>query len=166
MRSVPHRSTRRRNWRRKISSASPRPRSRIRLGLSLPIYEDGEESRDFVHVEDVARAVLASIGRPVTAGVTLNVGSGQQTSILQIAQLLARIMGTTQQPYVTGAYRIGDIRHNFADLSALKATLGEVPSIPLEEGLRRFCDWVATQPIPQDLLDKATAELKERNLAG
>ncbi len=140
--------------------------TRIRLGLSLPIYEDGEESRDFVHVEDVARAVLACVQKPAAAGVTLNVGSGQQTSILQIAQLLAHIMGAKQQPHVTGAYRVGDIRHNFADLSALKSALGTFPAISLEQGMHRFCKWVSSQPIPQDLLDKANAELKERNLAG
>jgi dTDP-L-rhamnose 4-epimerase len=98
--------------------------------------------------------------------VTLNVGSGQQTSILQIAQLLADIMSAKQQPHVTGSYRVGDIRHNFADLSAFASVLGETPRIGLEEGMRRFCSWVSSQPIPQDLLDKANAELKERNLAG
>ncbi|MBO9669762.1 MAG: SDR family NAD(P)-dependent oxidoreductase [Sphingobium sp.] len=140
--------------------------TRIRLGLSLPIYEDGEESRDFVHVEDVARAVLTCVEKPAPTGVTLNVGSGQQTSILQIAQLLARIMGAQQQPQVTGAYRVGDIRHNFADLTAFKSVFGTAPAIGLEEGMHRFCAWVSSQPIPQDLLDKANAELKERNLAG
>jgi dTDP-L-rhamnose 4-epimerase len=140
--------------------------TRIRLGLSLPIYEDGEESRDFVHVEDVARAVLACVEKPATGGVTLNVGSGQQTSIMAIAQLLVRIMGAKQQPHVTGAYRVGDIRHNVADLAALKAFLGHFPTVSLEDGMQRFCNWVSDQPIPQDLLDKANAELRERNLAG
>lgn len=140
--------------------------TRIRLGLSLPVYEDGEESRDFVHVDDVARAVLACVTEPLEAGRTLNVGSGEPTSILQIAQLLAQIMGASQQPHVTGAYRVGDIRHNFADLSAFRSAFGATRVIGLEEGMRRFCDWVASQPIPQDMLDKATAELKERNLAG
>jgi dTDP-L-rhamnose 4-epimerase len=140
--------------------------TRIRLGLPLPIYEDGEESRDFVHVEEVARAVLTLVQKPAAAGVTLNVGSGQQTSILQVAQLLARIMDAKQQPHVTGAYRIGDIRHNFADLSALKLALGQSPAVSLEEGMKRFCKWVSSQPIPQDLLNKANAELKKRNLAG
>lgn len=140
--------------------------TRIRLGLSLPVYEDGEESRDFVHVEDVARAVLTCVERPAEKGRTLNVGSGRPTTILQIAQALARIMDAKQQPHVTGAYRVGDIRHNYADNANFQHVMEGGPTIDIEEGLRRFCEWVATQPIPQDLLDKANAELKARNLAG
>lgn len=140
--------------------------TRIRLGLSLPIFEDGEESRDFVHVEDVARAVLTCVGRPAPAGVTLNVGSGQPSSIMAVAQLLKEQMGGSIEPHVTGEYRVGDIRHNFADLERLATIAGKTPAITLEAGMRRFTDWVATQPIPQDLLDKANAELKARKLMG
>jgi dTDP-L-rhamnose 4-epimerase len=140
--------------------------TRIRLGLSLPIYEDGKESRDFVHVDDVAHAVLACIRKPAGQGMTLNVGSGQQTSILHIAQLLARLMNAQQQPHVTGAYRVGDIRHNFAEMTAFEAAFGVTDMLSLEDGMQRFCAWVASQPIPEDLLEKANAELKERNLAG
>jgi dTDP-L-rhamnose 4-epimerase len=138
--------------------------TRIRLGLSLPIFEDGEETRDFVHVEDVAAAVLKCVERPVVEGATLNVGRGEAVSIMQVASLLAEVMGSDIEPHVTGEYRVGDIRHNYADITALRETLGLRPRVTLEEGMRRFCDWVATQPIPQDLLDKANAELKNRNL--
>ena len=68
------------------------------------------------------------------------------------------------EPIVTGEYRIGDIRHNFADTSKLKALTGLAPQIGLEEGMRRLCAWAATQPIPENLLDKANADLKSRNL--
>nr|NUR37927.1 NAD-dependent epimerase/dehydratase family protein [Sphingomonas sp.] len=140
--------------------------TRIRLGLSLPIFEDGEETRDFVHVLDVARAVLRCVETPIVSGVTLNVGRGEPTSIMAIAQLLSRIMDSSVEPHVTGQYRIGDIRHNFADISRLKQVTGQIPALSLEDGMRRFCDWVATQPIPQDLLDKANSELKSRKLMG
>ncbi|WP_295492052.1 NAD(P)-dependent oxidoreductase [Sphingorhabdus sp. EL138] len=140
--------------------------TRIRLGLSLPIFEDGAETRDFVHVDDVTDAVLASVMNPATEGVTANVGSGQATSIMRVATLLAQIMEATQPPHVSGAYRVGDIRHNFADLGRLQANFGVTPCIPLEEGLIRFADWVATQPIPEDQLDKANEELRKRKLAG
>lgn len=140
--------------------------TRIRLGLSLPIFEDGEETRDFVHVLDVARAVLRCVETPIVSGVTLNVGRGVPTSIMAIAQLLSRIMGSTIEPHVTGQFRIGDIRHNFADISRLQEVTGQTPALSLEDGMRRFCDWVATQPIPQDLLDKANSELKSRKLMG
>ena len=138
--------------------------TRIRLGLSLPIFEDGAETRDFVHVEDVATAVLRCIERPVSGGVTLNVGLGQPVSILAVAQLLQRIMGSSIDPHVTGQYRVGDIRHNHADIARLADTLGVRPEISLEAGMKRFCDWVAGQPIPEDMLDRANAELKARKL--
>ena len=138
--------------------------TRIRLGLSLPIFEDGEETRDFVHVEDVAGAVLRCIEHPYDRGVTINVGSGQPTSIMAMARLLQTTMGSPIDPHVTGQYRVGDIRHNFADISRLQHITGFRPKISVEDGVRRFCDWVERQPIPEDLLDKANAELKARKL--
>jgi dTDP-L-rhamnose 4-epimerase len=136
--------------------------TRIRLGQSLPIFEDGEETRDFVHVIDVAAAVLRCVERPIADGVTLNVGRGEPVSIMEVATLLSRIMESDVQPHVTGQYRLGDIRHNFADIAKLDEVMGFRPSISLEEGLQRFCDWVSTQPIPEDMLDKANAELRAR----
>lgn len=138
--------------------------TRIRLGLSLPIFEDGEETRDFVHVQDVAAALLRCIERPAEGGATLNVGSGQATSIMEVARMLKRSFGSDIEPHVTGEYRVGDIRHNFADISRLESTIGFRPSVAVEEGIRRFAEWVRTQPVPQDLLEKANAELKARKL--
>jgi dTDP-L-rhamnose 4-epimerase len=138
--------------------------TRLRLGQSLPVFEDGEESRDFVHVEDVAAAVLRCVEAPARHGITLNVGSGLPTSILEIARLLAKHMGSTIQPHVSGEYRVGDIRHNFADINELERATGFRPSISIEQGLARFSRWVAGQPVPTDLLDQANAELKARKL--
>lgn len=138
--------------------------TRIRLEQSLPIFEDGEETRDFVHVEDVATALLRCIERPAGSGATLNVGSGQGTSVMSVAQMLQRLMGSSIEPHVTGQYRIGDIRHNFADVSELEKVTGFRPTISVEEGLRRFSEWVQEQPVPEDLLDRANAELKARKL--
>lgn len=140
--------------------------TRIRLGLPLPIFEDGEETRDFVHVEDVAGAVQRCIEHPADRGATLNVGTGRALSIMEVARLLSRIMGSTIEPHVTAQYRVGDIRHNHADIARLERQMGFVPAISVEDGMQRFCDWVQTQPIPQDMLDKANAELKSRNLMG
>jgi len=140
--------------------------TRIRLGLPLPIFEDGEETRDFVHVEDVASAVLACIDTSALQGVTFNVGSGRATSVMDVAKLLCRLMGSDIVPHVTREYRVGDIRHNFADIAEIQRSTGFEPANSLEAGLSRFCDWVATQPVPQDLLDKANAELKARKLMG
>jgi len=138
--------------------------TRIRLGQPLAIFEDGEETRDFIHVEDVARALLHSIDRPISEGATLNVGSGAPVSIMDVARLLATVMKSDIQPHVTGEYRIGDIRHNFADISTAGKVLGFSPRISVEDGMRRFAKWVATQPIPEDMLAQANAELKARKL--
>jgi dTDP-L-rhamnose 4-epimerase len=138
--------------------------TRIRLGLSLPVFEDGLETRDFVHVEDVATAILRCIDQPQRSGVTLNVGSGIPASIMAVARMLQQIMNSAIEPEVTGQYRVGDIRHNFADVSRLEAVTGFRPAISLETGMRRFAGWVADQPVPQDLLDHANAELKARKL--
>lgn len=140
--------------------------TRIRLGLSLPVYEDGEESRDFVHVDDVVAAIAKAVDQPVAQGITANVGSGAATSIMEVARLLASLMNAAVLPHVSGAYRIGDIRHNFADLARLEAGLGIRPQIAIEDGLARFVDWVKDQPIPEDMLEKASAELTKRGLAG
>ena len=137
--------------------------TRIRLGLSLPIFEDGRETRDFVHVEDVAGAVMNCVENDHMREGVVNVGMGQATSIEDVARLLCRIMNSSIQPEVTGQYRVGDIRHNFADIGQLVAS-GFRPRISLDEGMRRFCEWVMTQPVPADLLEKANQELKARNL--
>lgn len=138
--------------------------TRIRLGQSLPIFEDGEELRDFVHVEDVTRTVLRCIDRLQPDGLTVNVGSGVPISVMGIAHLLRMTMGSSIEPHVTGQFRIGDIRNNFADITTLQRELGFRPAVSIEAGMKRFCDWVTTQPIPADLLDKANAELAARKL--
>jgi dTDP-L-rhamnose 4-epimerase len=140
--------------------------TRIRQGQSLPIFEDGEESRDFIHVEDVARAVLHCVGRLSDNGVTMNVGSGRPASIMAVASLLQQTMGSSIEPHITGSYRVGDIRHNFADITRLREVAGFTPQIDLEDGMKRFCEWVLTQPIPQDLLERANSELRARKLMG
>lgn len=138
--------------------------TRIRSGQSLPLFEDGEETRDFVHVDDVAAAILRCVERPSQSGVILNVGSGMPVSIRSVASLLQRLMGSAIEPHVTGEYRIGDIRHNCADITQLERVLGYRPVVSLEEGLRRFVEWVNTQAVPPDLLDRANAEMKARKL--
>jgi dTDP-L-rhamnose 4-epimerase len=138
--------------------------TRVRLGLSLPIFEDGEETRDFVHVDDIVQAILRSIDKPALHGRTLNVGSGRASSIMTVATMLRQIMGSSIEPHVTHEYRVGDIRHNHADISQAKDEIGYAPQVSLEAGLRRFAEWVSTQPVPPDLLERANEELKARKL--
>jgi dTDP-L-rhamnose 4-epimerase len=138
--------------------------TRIRRGLDLPIFEDGIETRDFVHVEDVANAFVAAIESKKSPNTVINVGTGKLTTVVDIATKLTEAFGRMPSIKITGQYRIGDIRHNRADIRRLDEVLNYQPTITLELGLGRFVDWVNEQPLPEDKLDKANEELKSKNL--
>lgn len=140
--------------------------TRVRRGLQLTVFEDGLESRDFVHVTDVAQAMLSSLTTTKSPNTVINVGSGVATSVLDVAVCLSEALGHTPDVRVTAEYRLGDIRHNVADITRLREVLGYTPQVSLRDGLRSFCDWVMTQSLPEDLLDRANAELKARKLMG
>jgi dTDP-L-rhamnose 4-epimerase len=138
--------------------------NQLRMGKTIHLYEDGQESRDFVHVSDVARAVALGLTADGADGTTLNVGSGRPTSVEQIARLLGERFGAKAPPLVTGEYRLGDIRHGYGDLTSIGDCLQFRPEVPLDQGLTRFVEWVKTQPLEPDRLDKATGELVARGL--
>lgn len=140
--------------------------TRVRRGLDLPIFEDGAESRDFVHVSDVAAAFAAALARPEPANAVINVGAGAKTSVIDVASALSRAFGAEPDLRVTGEYRLGDIRHNVADTTRLATLLDCAPQVGLDAGLARFAAWVATQPLPEDRLAAANSELKARNMMG
>lgn len=138
--------------------------TRIRHRLPLPIYEDGEETRDFVHVDDVARAFAAALTSPAPANAVINVGSGRGTSLREVAERLATAFGAPSDIVITGDYRLGDIRHNRADVTRMRDWLGVTPAIDLDEGLGRFAAWALAQPTPEDISAKAAGELRLRRL--
>jgi len=142
--------------------------NRIRQRKLITLFEDGQESRDFVHVSDVAEVVALGLTGDGGDGRIMNVGSGVQVSVETIALSLKRQFADASAPVVSGQYRLGDIRHNCADISAIGQTLGFSPKVPLEEGVERFVRWVKTQPIAEDGaeggLDRANRELIERGL--
>jgi dTDP-L-rhamnose 4-epimerase len=140
--------------------------TRIRRQLELPIFEDGEETRDFVHVEDVANVFLAALTVQRAPDSQINVGSGLGTSIAEVARQLGRAFGAAPRLVVTGQYRLGDIRHNRADIARLHEQLDYRPHVPLAEGLQRFASWVGTQPLPEDRSQVANAELGARGMMG
>jgi len=139
--------------------------NRMRQGLNLPIYEDGNETRDFVHVDDIVASIERSLAPGVAGGIVCNIGSGIATSVMSLAEKLSNAGGFSPPIEVTGQFRVGDIRHNFADISAAERHLGYRPTITLDEGLSRFCAWAAEQPTYEDGLDRATAELRAKRLA-
>lgn len=140
--------------------------TRVRRGLELPIFEDGLESRDFVHVDDVAEVLVRSLNTLLPVNDVINVGSGTATSVLEVASKLSAALGALSKIKVTGQFRVGDIRHNFADIKLLQEKLAYVPHVSLQDGLQRFANWVLSQPLPEDQLEKANRELLERKLMG
>jgi dTDP-L-rhamnose 4-epimerase len=127
------------------------------------VFEDGLQRRDFVHVQDVARACLLALESSHSDDV-FNVGSGQSRTIQSVACDLARVMGRPDiAPEITGKYRAGDIRHCFADIEKSRALLGFEPRVAFDDGLEELAGYLAGQ-IAEDRAEKATEELLQRGL--
>jgi dTDP-L-rhamnose 4-epimerase len=141
--------------------------NKLRQGKPVFLYEDGKESRDFVHVDDVIGAVFLATTETGGDSKILNVGSGKPTSVAELAGYLKECFNDDRSVIeVSGEYRLGDIRHCYADISLLRTALGFAPQIELEVGVRRFTDWVKAQPLEPDRLDRARQELIDRGLMG
>lgn len=137
-------------------------------GKAPLINEDGRQRRDFVSVHDVAQACRLALEKDGAVGQALNVGSGRNYTILEVADLLAKALDKEHlAPQLTGKYRAGDIRHCFADISAARERLGYTPAHPLETSLGPLAEWIATQEgcVPADRVEQAYAELASRGLA-
>jgi dTDP-L-rhamnose 4-epimerase len=128
------------------------------------IFEDGLQSRDFVHVSDVVRANLLAMEAEAANGKVYNVGTGKPTSVLEIAALLAEQLGVGEPPELVGRYRAGDIRHCYADIRRIQGELGYQPAVGLEGGIAELLDWLRGQTAV-DQVDRAARELEERGLA-
>lgn len=138
--------------------------TRILHGRGLSIFEDGRESRDFVYIDDVVAATTAALVEPAAQGEVIGIGSGVGTSVLEAAHTLMGALRRQVPAEVTGAYRVGDIRHNVADLTKARRLLGFAPRVGFAEGISRFAAWVCAQPLPPDAYDGSLEELKVRGL--
>jgi dTDP-L-rhamnose 4-epimerase len=128
------------------------------------IFEDGLQQRDFVSVYDLARACRLALETPGAAGEVFNVGSGEPHTVRDIAAKLARVVGKENiQPDILGKYRVGDIRHCFADISKAQRVLGFTPQVRLDDGLVELSSWLASQAAV-DRVAQASAELSARGL--
>jgi dTDP-L-rhamnose 4-epimerase len=128
------------------------------------VFEDGLQRRDFVSVHDVARACVLALERPQLADEVINVGSGDSVTVNEIATRLAGILGKREiEPEVTGEYRVGDIRHCFADLRRARAVLGFEPQVKLQDGMASLAEWLAGQ-VADDRVEQARRELQSRGL--
>lgn len=138
--------------------------TQIMNGNGIQIFEDGEESRDFVYIDDVVDATMLGLEKPEADGEVFNVGYGVPVSVKTVANTLLAAYGIEVPLKVNGKFRIGDIRHNFADMEKIKNMLGFEPRIDFDAGIRNFTAWVKKQQVKEDLLDASLEEMRLRGL--
>lgn len=138
--------------------------TRIKNGNGINIFEDGMETRDFVYIDDVANATILGLKVPGISGNAFNIGTGVATDVLTVAKTLIKHYGREVPLTVSGNYRLGDIRHNFADITKARNLLGFEPKWSFEAGIRQFCNWVDGQPIQHDNYDASIEEMKQKGL--
>jgi len=137
--------------------------ARLLNGNAPTVFEDGHQTRDFVHVSDITRGIVAALDPTRAEGEAVNLGTGRGVSVLEVAATLAAGLGVAIEPAVTGDYRAGDVRHCFAAIDRARAVLGFEPEISFEQGMRELLGWLADQA-PVDRADEATAALRARGL--
>ena len=133
----------------------------------INIFEDGLESRDFVHIQDVVAATISCLKLEKKGQHILNVGSGVPVNVLEVAQEIVSYLKSNSQIKISGAFREGDIRHNYADLKLIREVIGFEPKWNFKDGLHSFIDWALLQnDIPKDITDykKSLVELEEKGL--
>ena len=138
--------------------------TRILNNNDIEIYEDGLQTRDFVYIDDIVNVTYKSLVLNNLKHNIYNVGSGVPTTVISAAKKLREIFKSNVNLKVSGRYRIGDIRNNFADLTRLKSDFNYSNFISFDEGLKSFVDWVKTQKIQKDLYDDSIKELKNKGL--
>jgi dTDP-L-rhamnose 4-epimerase len=138
--------------------------SRLLNDRAPVVFEDGQQTRDFVEVRDIARCCALALERDGADGRTLNVGTGVPTSILEVARVIAGGLGKDIEPEVRNEYRAGDIRHCYADTGLANELLGFRAEIPFEAGMQELLAWLEGQEAT-DSVDAAREALVARGLA-
>ncbi len=138
--------------------------TRMLNGNDIDIYEDGEESRDFVFIDDVVEATILALEKEEANHQIFNVGSGEVTTVSQVANSLKSLYNSNANISIGGSFRLGDIRHNYADLNKIKNLLGFTAKFDFQTGISRFVDWVKTQEVKEDKYEQSLNELKNKGL--
>ena len=138
--------------------------TRIKNGNGINIFEDGHESRDFVYIDDIADATILGLMVHGISGEAFNIGTGVAIDVLTVANTLRKYYGIDVPITISGNYRLGDIRHNYADISKARDLLGFEPKWTFEKGIEQFCKWVDNQPIQEDKYDSSIKEMKDKGL--
>jgi len=139
--------------------------SRLLNGKQPVVFEDGGQLRDFVSIHDVVDCLILMLEKPGADYLPVNVGSGQTVTILEIANILRRLLGSSIEPQITQSGRKFDIRHNTADIARARETLGFAPRVTLDQGFSELIEWARTTPdVAVDFFDKALQELQDKGL--
>lgn len=138
--------------------------TRIKNGNSINIFEDGKETRDFVYIDDVVDATILGLEKEEANYHVFNVGSGVPTDVLTVTNTLKREYYSNVEVAISGNYRLGDIRHNFADITKAKEILGFVPSYNFQQGIEKFVQWVEKQEVKEDKYEQSIEEMKSKGL--
>lgn len=138
--------------------------TRIKNKNDIIIFEDGQESRDFVYIDDVIEATILGIEKKEANYEVFNVGTGVAITVQNVAETLVEKYNSNIKIQTSGNYRLGDIRHNYADLSKIKKLLGFEPKVNFNTGISKFVDWVETQKIESDNYENSIEEMKRKGL--
>lgn len=138
--------------------------TRIKNRKDINIFEDGLESRDFVYIDDVVNATIAGMEVPEANGHVFNIGTGIATDVLTVAKTLCKHYGIEVPLKVSGNYRLGDIRHNYADITLSKKILGFEPQWAFDRGIKQFTEWVNRQELQKDNYEASLEEMKQKGL--
>jgi len=130
----------------------------------IEVFEDGKESRDFIFIDDVIDATVSAIFKIKAAGQIFNIGSGVATDVLTVAKTLVDRLNSKTPVVITGSFRLGDIRHNIADISKAHQILEFKPKINFQDGISRFTQWVLSQKIPLDNYEYSIQKMKDKGL--
>ncbi len=136
----------------------------IKNGKEINVFEDGKETRDFVFIDDVVEATIMGLEKEGANNQIFNVGTGVATDVIAVVKELSANYKADVKYKISGNYRIGDIRHNFADLSKISSLLGFKPKVAFKEGIKKFADWVNTQSVVVDKYSQSIEEMKEKGL--
>ncbi len=135
-----------------------------RANAPINIFEDGKESRDFVFIQDVVEATWQCISPSVKGVEAINVGSGVCTPVAEVINYITGHFNSSSEVHVTGDFRLGDIRHNFADMKKARQILGFKPQWDFRQGIHRFLDWVDTNPEYIGAYEQSLKEMREKGL--
>lgn len=138
--------------------------TRIKNHNPINIFEDGMESRDFVYIDDVVDATIKGLEVPEANGYVFNIGTGVSTDVITVAKTLCAKYGIEVPITISGNYRLGDIRHNYADISLARSILGYKPRWTFADGIEQFAKWVDQQEIQKDNYEESIKEMKEKGL--